>query len=174
MFGITPDSEQEPYERTVHVRICAGGRRRRRSLPRYKRSRVRQTSTSTTNDHEYEARVRSRSRVRGTSTITSTGWATLSGATRGVGGNGIGLSQQQVTALNLGRFTNSALNTAQKLGSRRWAGNRPLFFPRLSVHRADPALSGTRASWSTHPSARHYTGRRFEMILNRWAIRRRM
>ena len=32
--GITPDSEQEPYEGILHVRICAGGRRQRRSLPR--------------------------------------------------------------------------------------------------------------------------------------------
>jgi RNA-directed DNA polymerase len=33
-FGITPDSEQEPYEGILHVRICAGGRRQRRSLVR--------------------------------------------------------------------------------------------------------------------------------------------
>ena len=32
--GITPDSKQEPYEGILHVRICAGGRRQRRSLPR--------------------------------------------------------------------------------------------------------------------------------------------
>ncbi len=29
------DSRQEPYEVMLHVRICAGGRRQRRSLPRY-------------------------------------------------------------------------------------------------------------------------------------------
>ncbi len=29
------DSRQEPYEVILHVRICAGGRRQRRSLPRY-------------------------------------------------------------------------------------------------------------------------------------------
>ena len=29
------DSRQEPYEVILHVRICAGGRRKRRSLPRY-------------------------------------------------------------------------------------------------------------------------------------------
>ena len=28
------DSRQEPYEVMLHVRICAGGRRQRRSLPR--------------------------------------------------------------------------------------------------------------------------------------------
>src|SRR5690349_9604857 len=28
------DSRQEPYEVILHVRICAGGRRQRRSLPR--------------------------------------------------------------------------------------------------------------------------------------------
>ena len=35
MSGITPDSEQEPYEGKLHVRICAGGCRRRQSLPRF-------------------------------------------------------------------------------------------------------------------------------------------
>jgi hypothetical protein len=31
----TFDLRQEPYEVILHVRICAGGRRQRRSLPRY-------------------------------------------------------------------------------------------------------------------------------------------
>jgi hypothetical protein len=33
-FAIAPDSRQEPDEIVLHVRICAGGRRQRRSLPR--------------------------------------------------------------------------------------------------------------------------------------------
>ena len=33
--NFTPDSRQEPYEVIPHVRICAGGRRKRRFLPRW-------------------------------------------------------------------------------------------------------------------------------------------
>jgi hypothetical protein len=40
LFGVREsdfafDSRQEPYEVILHVRICAGGRRQRRFLPRY-------------------------------------------------------------------------------------------------------------------------------------------
>ena len=36
-----PDSRQEPYEVILHVRICAGGRRQRRSLPQSSRIHIR-------------------------------------------------------------------------------------------------------------------------------------
>jgi hypothetical protein len=34
-FARPSDPREEPYEVVLHVRICAGGRRQRRSLPRF-------------------------------------------------------------------------------------------------------------------------------------------